>query len=324
MFDINLDIDLSQLKNKSILITGASGLLGIYFLSSLKSIQKEYNIKVYAWVKNDIDYHYKDFFKDFILIKNDITDIEHFNYLPNFDFIIHSAGYGQPGKFLSDKIKTIQINTTSTIQLLDKLNENGKFLFISTSELYSGLDVISIDENQIGNTNTNHPRSSYIEGKRCGESICYSSNKNVKIARLSLAYGPSTKKGDARVINSLIEKGIKNDNINLLDGGESIRTYCYITDIIEMMWNIFLHSTEILYNVGGISTVSILELAEMIGKNLNKEIILPNTINELIGSPKVVNMSIDKYIKEFNKKEFVSLEDGLIETIKWQKDIYEN
>jgi len=323
MFDIKINVNLSDLKNKSILITGASGLLGLYFLSSLKLIQKKYNIKIYAWIKNNIEDYYDSFFKDFYIIKEDITDIKIFDSLPNFDFIIHSAGYGQPNKFLNDKIKTIEINTLATINLLNKLNEDGKFLFISTSELYSGLNNMNINENQVGITNTNHPRSSYIEGKRCGESICYSSNKNVKIARLSLAYGPGTKRGDARVINALIEKGIKNKNIQLIDKGESIRTYCYITDVIEILWNIFLHSNEILYNVGGVSTLSILELSKIIGEYLDKDVKITST-NSLVGSPMIVNMSIDKYMKEFNKKDFVSIEKGIIETIEWQKTIYEN
>jgi short-subunit dehydrogenase len=112
-------IDFNQLKNKSILITGSSGLIGIYLISCLKRLQKELNIKVYSWNKSEIEEEFKYFFDfDCNIINEDITDISQFETLPTFDYIIHAAGYGQPGKFLENKIKTIQINTSSTIELI--------------------------------------------------------------------------------------------------------------------------------------------------------------------------------------------------------------
>lgn len=320
-----INIDVSKLKNKSVLITGASGLIGVYLLSYLKSKQEEYSIKIYAWCKGQIDEIFLPLFNNCELIIGDITDKILFKDIPMFDVIIHSSGYGQPTKFLSDKIKTIELNTLSTIWLFEKLDKNGLFLFMSSSEIYDGLDEYDIPEEEIGNTNTNHPRSCYIEGKKCGESICHAyieQGINVKIVRLSLAYGPGTKKGDTRVVNSLIEKAIKNDTINLLDGGGSIRTYCYVTDVIEMMLNILLFSKHHTYNVGGTESLSILELSYIIGGFFNKNIYVPTIANELKGSPKIVSISIDRYLDEFNKSNFVLLEEGLKNTIDWQNKLY--
>lgn len=330
-------IDFEQLRDKSILITGASGLVGIFLIASLKQIQKIYNIKIYASIKNDIDPKFSEIFKDCIVFEEDLSEINEYVYnlypinvgsisatSPKFDYIIHAAGYAQPNKFLDDQIKTIKLNTKTTIGLLNRLKSNGKFLFISSSELYSGLDCENITENQIGITNTNHPRACYIEGKRCGETICYSYlNKgyDVRIARLSLAYGPGTKKGDNRVLNSLIQKGLDNDEIKLMDSGDAIRTYCYITDVVEMLWNVLLFGKETLYNVGGNSKTTILELAQLIGKNLNKQVSTPEVSKELMGSPKLVNISSERYLSEFKKNDFVSLQDGILKTIEWQKQL---
>jgi len=319
-------IDFEKLRNKSILITGSSGLLGIYFVSCLKTIQKEYNIDAYFWIKSDIDSNFKSFFDfDCHIIKEDISDLKAFDSLPMFDFIIHSSGYGQPDKFLEDQIKTIQINTTATINLFEKLNPNGTFLFLSSSEVYNGLDKFSVSEDEIGVSNTTNPRACYIESKRCGEAICHiqkNMGKDVKIARLSLTYGPGTKPFDTRVVSSLIQKSILNDSIELRDRGEAIRTYCYISDVIEMMWNIILHGKEVTYNVGGNTTFSIFEMANIISTKTNKPILLPETSKTLTGSPKVVNINIDKYISEFNKTSFIALDEGLNNTILWQQHIY--
>ena len=317
------NIDFSSFKDKKVLITGASGLVGIHLLSTLKKIQKQYNITIYTWNKNENNL-FSDFFVDCEKIVSDITDLSVFEKLPKFDFIIHSSGYGQPGKFLLNKIKTIEINTISTIKLLEKLDDNGTFLFISSSEVYNGLFKYNIHEDEIGNTDPFHPRSSYIEGKRCGESICNiyrESGKNVKIVRLSFSYGPGTQYNDTRVIGSIIDKGLNNDYIELSDDGRALRTLCYITDAIEMIWNILLHGKQFVYNVGGVDTLSILELSQKIGYILNKEIKLPKDNNGLIGNPKLVNLSLNRYFNEFGKKQFVSLNEGLLNTINWQKNI---
>jgi len=318
-------INFSDLKNKSVLVTGASGLIGIYLISCLKMVSESLNIKIFAWIKSDIEKEFKTIFEGCEIIQEDITQNKIFDTIDEFDTIFHCAGYGQPGKFLQDKLKTILINTNSTINLFNKLKPNGKFLFVSTSEIYSGLNYENIEENEIGNTNTDHVRACYIEGKRCGESICYSfidKGYDVKIVRLSLAYGPGTKKDDHRVMNSLIQKGILNNEINLLDDGSSIRTYCYITDAIEMFFNIILFGKKEIYNVGGNSQISIFELAEMIGKKLNKTVNKSTNSTTLEGTPKVVNSSIKRYIEEFGKKEFISLEKGLDFTINWQQQLY--
>jgi UDP-glucuronate decarboxylase len=319
------NIDLSKFSNKSVLITGASGLIGLYLLSIIKKKMYEFNIKIYTWNKSNIESIFEPIFTGCETIISDITDVNCYKSLPKFDFIIHAAGYGQPGKFMNNKIKTIEINTISTKLLLDHLNDNGSFLFVSTSELYSGIETLDVTEDMIGTTNTTHPRSCYIEGKRIGETICNIYRENgidVKIARLSLAYGPGTRDGDARVLNSLIEKSIKNNSIDLMDSGSAIRTYCYITDVIEMFLNILLNGNGFIYNVGGISKLSILDMAHKIGEYSNKVVNVPEFDNQLLGSPKTVNISIDKYIKEFNKINFVTFDDGLSRTIDWQKKIY--
>ena len=319
------NIDFSQLRNKSILITGASGLIGCYLASCLKLVYKKYNIKVFLSHKNDLSHEFKEVFDfDYVDLQGDIMDI---SLDEKMDLIIHAAGYGQPGKFLDNKIKTIEINTTATINLFKQLKSNGKFLFVSTSELYSGNNANSITESEVGLTSTDHSRACYIESKKCGEAICYAYkelNYDVKIARLSLAYGPGTKKGDHRVLNAFIEKAIKENSINLLDEGQAIRTYCYITDVIEMFWNIMLNGKNTVYNVGGYSVTTILDLANTIGGMLNKEVFTPTKSKELKGSPKRVNISTELYKKEFNKNTFVSLNEGLKNTIEWQKLLYKN
>jgi len=94
-----------------------------------------------------------------------------------------------------------------------------------------------------------------------------------------------------------------------------------MTDVIEMFWNILLHGKDTTYNVSGFSNSSIKELADSIGVKMNKQVIIPLLSNSLAGSPKIVNISSEKYINEFNKKEFINIDEGLGNVIEWMKHI---
>jgi len=323
-------INFSQLKNKTLLITGASGLVGTYFLASLKNMieNKKIKIKVHAICQSNPEPYWKEIAKNknINVIQGDLTNDSFLQTLPNVDYIIHAAGYGQPGKFLTNPIKTIKLNTTVTMGLLEKLKPKGKFLFISSSEVYSGLDKPPHHESEIGTTNTDHTRSCYIEAKRCGEAIVFSARGQgieAKSARLSLAYGPGTRKDDKRAINSFIGRALTEKKLELLDGGEALRTYCYITDAIEIMWHILLFGKENIYNVGGVSRTSIAKLAKIIAKNIKIPVTIPKLKKQALASAPVdVRLNLSKIRKEFNKKDFVSLEDGVKKTISWQKELY--
>jgi len=197
------------------------------------------------------------------------------------------------------------------------LKPGGKLLYLSSSEVYSGLPYPPFSENQIGNTSPSHPRACYIEGKKCGETICMAARRkgiDAKIARVSLVYGDGTKKGDSRVLNQFIEQALTNKRIELRDSGTAKRTYCYISDAVKMMWKILLDGKSDIYNLGGFSTVTIAELARIIGKLTDSEVIIPKNVqNGMVGAPKDVRLDMNKVLNEFDMKieDFVDLKDGL-------------
>ena len=319
-------IDFLNIKNKTILVTGASGLVGVYIVSCLVKLKNNLNLNIFCCIKNKPTKEFAEIFNQCNLIVSDITDENVFNELPNFDYIIHSAGYGQPLKFLEDELKTIKLNTSTTLSLFKKLKVDGTFLFISSTEVYSGLNDFNILESSIGNTNTDHPRCCYIEGKRSGEAICHIYSRkgyNVKIARLGHTYGPGVKKNDKRVLNSLIDKALIDKKISLLDDGSSIRIFCYISDVCEMLLNILLFGKDITYNVTGNEELSILQLSKIIADKLNVSVDIPFISANLTGSPSIVNASNQKYLNEFHKEKFIKMENGIVNTIEWQKLLLE-
>lgn len=293
------------MKTKKLLITGAYGLVGS---NICKVLERDYPEIEITREKSSVAYE-------------DIDDTFRLQWGGDFDYVIFAAGYGQPQMFSKEKVKTIETNTTDLINTFRRLNRDGKFLYVSSSEVYSGAKA-PYKETDIGTTTPQHPRACYIEGKRCGEAICMAYKEqgyDVKIARLALAYGPGTKKGDTRVLNQFIEQALTTGRIEVRDDGSAVRTYCYVDDAVHQMLNILFKSKDVVYNVGGKSTWSIANLAGYIGNILGIKVTFGSASS--IGAPDDVRLNMTRTLSEF-PMELTTLDEGLKRTIEYQKELY--
>lgn len=323
----NIQIDKkNSVKNKSFLITGASGLIGsnlVAYLDFLNKNQKA-NISITAitrskmtnWMPKSkkITYLHYDLSRNKLLTST------------KFDHIIHCATYGQPKKFLQHPIETVKLNIDTLIHLLDlAMKTNSTFLCLSSSEIYGEADKkhIPTDESYWGNVNTLSDRAIYAESKRLAETICYHYSKltPVKIARVLIGYGPGVRYDDMRVIPEFIKKAQQNGILTMMDDGAAERTFCFIADTIEMLLNIMLGGKELVYNVSGNETVSIKQLAEIVGSINKANVKYPELQKKIEGTPQRSAISNKRYRAEFNKKSFVSLKKGLEITSEWFRNI---
>jgi nucleoside-diphosphate-sugar epimerase len=324
------DLDLIWFAGKKILITGASGMIGFYLLKCFEYLMNNQQGPRELWaISRSGEYPEMLFLNDKIKLKQmDLCDSYAINSLPLFDGILHAGGYAQPSVFLKNPLSTIAVNTNATMSLIHRLNSTGKFLFFSSSEVYSGSNKFPYKESDIGTTNTLHPRASYIEGKRCGEAIINSSRDQLNLdalsIRLSLVYGPGTKKNDKRVLNSIIDQSIGSGRIKLLDSGSAVRTYCYITDAIRMSLIVMTKGVNPIYNIGGNSEVTIRQLAEKIATITKSKLEIGKEDKPLEGAPLRVQLDLTKTLDLFGTNNFIGIDEGLFRTVEWNKERLRN
>lgn len=323
-----LPINHELFQNKTVLITGASGLVGTYILAYMVFLIKSgVQIEVYAQIFSEPPPHMLEIINDVVvkIVQIDLSDINNYVQLPDADVIIHSAGYAQPLVFMSNAIATMHVNISATMALLQRLRPKGSFIFISSREVYSGLTHSFFCEDDIGTTTPYHPRASYIEGKRAGEAVCNAYRtqgvRTISI-RLGDIYGPGTRKHDKRAINSFIEKALCNQRIDLLDAGKAMRTSCYVSDALEMIIKITCYGKQAVYNVGGHTFTSIAELAGSIAKIIGVPVVLPPNETQVAGASKMAQLDLNRVETEFGKSEYIDLEAGLERTISWQRKLY--
>jgi UDP-glucuronate decarboxylase len=317
------------LKNKEILITGATGLLGQYFiaffLKALESKNRPKNITILhkSKIPNYLSFLKKN--RSFKLFKLDLSK-EKIPQNRKYDYIIHLATYGQPKKFLNDSLKTFFLNSSLIKDLTFLIKKNGIFLFLSSSEIYFGLKK-KPKENDIGKINTEMERAPYIFSKLSGETflnICKKKyNLNAKSVRLCLAFGPGNKKNDNRVIYELIKNGLIKRKVVLKDGGKAMRSYIYILDAINMIINIMFFGKYNTYNVGGNKLISIEQLGLEISKILNCSFKASKSKKKNFSAPQLASVDTELYKKEFGAIKYKDFKTSLKKTIEWQKFLYE-
>lgn len=316
------------LSEKSVLITGASGLIGANLALYLDWLCRTFGTKINLTLQsksgffpflNHIFTHPPSF------VSADLTQIERIGELGEFDFIFQLAGYGQPGKFMADPIGTMILNSQATQRLRGLANE--RFLFAGTSEVYSGYVGPSPTELNVGNTSSLHPRAPYIVSKLYGEVITnlrLSEFSNVgNTARISLAYGPGVRLSDQRVMSDFINMGINSEQVSMADSGSRERSYLYVSDAVELLTGIAIEGSGGIYNVGGTSNVTIRTLGQLIAEKLGVSF-LAGEDSGVDSSPQSVSISMTKTLELLGDFEFIPLEYGLDRAIEWHRGLHES
>lgn len=328
--------DLHNLSDKTLLVTGATGLIGSNIIKYLLD-QKEIKCKIIALVRN-VD-KAKNIFKENIdnieLIVGDVTDrvcISNIN--EKIDYIIHAASFTSSKQFVDNPVEVIETSINGTVNLLELARKNNVmgFVYTSSMEVYgTPADDTKIAETHNTDINTMDTRASYPESKRMCESICraYFSEYNVqtKVARLTQTFGEGVSYNDGRVFAEFARCAIEKYDIILHTKGETKRNYLYTSDAVNAILTILIKGKAgEAYNVANEDTYcSIYEMAEMVaGECAGNEIkvIVETTENiRQFGYAKTLHMNLDcTKLRELGWEAQVGLKEMFERLIKYMKE----
>lgn len=341
--------EFKTLAGNSVLLTGAGGFLGYYFIRSIlswndKNSTKKITLYALSTFRSGIPNWIKKIGKrtDLILLKKDITT---FKLAKNqkLDYIIHAASIASPTFYRRHPIETINANVQGLYRILNYLvaREKTKFpvkglLYFSSSEIYGDppSEYIPTSESYRGYVSCTGPRACYDESKRFCETLCVNyahvHNLPIKSARPFNNYGPGLKITDRRVIPDFAKNILENKDIVMYSNGSPSRTFCYITDALVGYIKILVKGKKgEAYNIGvdkpeitvhGLA----LKMSEIGKKELNfsgKVQIKQNNDQEyLTDNPQRRCPKIQKAKKELGYNPKISLEEGLKKTLFWYKE----
>lgn len=281
----NSNISLEDLKDSRVLVTGATGLIGVSLVRALLCANRvrNLNLQVLALIRNKEKanriYRKLTNRKDLIFLQGDVN--QKISAQLKVDYIFHCASITSSNTMINSPVETILTSIDGTKNVLNFALENDcrSFVYISSMEMYGSFAETNnnVTETELGYINPLSVRSNYPESKRLCENMCIAFWSEyglpVKIARLSQTFGAGILSGENRVFAQFARSAIEGKDIILHTKGESEGNYCYTRDAIMGLLLILLKGKNAeAYNVANPEThTTIADMAKMVCQKFGNE-----------------------------------------------------
>ena len=271
----------SYLDNKTVLITGAKGLIGSGLIKwiLLQNEMKGVKTKVYASTRNPEDIpEYIENEDNIIYIQygteNDLDE--------RIDYIIHTASPMGNKNHMQYPVETFKTNVEGTQMALNVASKNKgcSMIYLSSEDVY-GLpadDTPAISEDMVGAIDSLNLRSCYPLGKKAAEFLCYASSEeydiNVKIIRMTVIQGLFQKYDEARVVNELVRCVVENKDFVMRTDGMTKKCMLYSLDAFAGIFTVLFKGEKgQAYNASNPETfITVRDLAHHVVERFNPNI----------------------------------------------------
>ena len=287
-----------KLNGKTILVSGATGLIGARIIALISTLRNDFdaNVRGIGLYRNKSKLR-----KKMSIISEGIEfvcwnmDDDQEPNIGHYDAIVHCAGISGGKKMhLKDPRKFFTTNIGSTQKLLDYNVKHNKapFLFVSTYEVYGDVQQETpFKENYPCNLDTFEVRSSYAEMKRMSEMMCcmWSSQFDFKSysVRLTSTFGEGVEYDDPRFFAEFARCIIEERDIILKSSGGTVRSYLDADDAaIAMLYVIANGHNGNAYNLTNMNNaISIRDIAnrmiKVAGSNIQLKFDIVGDVSKL-------------------------------------------
>ena len=197
-------------------------------------------------------------------------NISNFTYVAGaLDGVLHFASPASPIDYLELPIPTLKVGALGTHNALGLAKaKQARFFLASTSEVYGDPLVHPQPESYWGNVNPIGPRGVYDEAKRFAEALTMAYHRfhglDTRIVRIFNTYGPRMRPRDGRVVSNFIVQALKGEPITIYGDGSQTRSFCYVDDEVEGIYQLFHRGDPHPMNIGNPVEHTVRALAELI------------------------------------------------------------
>ncbi len=250
-----------------VLITGAAGFLGSHLCD--RFLREGHEV---VGLDNFITGHPDNIAhltgnERFSFLRHNISE---YTYVAGpLDGVLHFASPASPIDYLELPIQTLKVGSLGTHNALGIAKAKGaRFFLASTSEVYGDPLVHPQVESYWGNVNPIGPRGVYDEAKRFAEAITMAYHRfhglDTRIVRIFNTYGPRMRPRDGRVVSNFIVQALNGEPITIYGDGSQTRSFCYVDDEVEGLYQLFLKGDANPCNIGNPDEYTVKQLAEIV------------------------------------------------------------
>ena len=318
------------MKNKKILLTGVTGLLGSWLAEELLdkncdltglALNQDLNFLINSKkINNHLDIHYFD-----------ISDEEKLNKIFNkdYDLVIHLAAQTQVGHAIDNPVFTFKSNIQGTWNILDLCRVNNIPIVVASSDkAYGESDVLPYEETF--NLNGQFP---YEVSKSATDLLCktYKTTYNLNVATLRCGniYGGGDLNWE-RLIPGVIRWLINNEQPILRTNGTFKRDWVYVEDVVQAYIGVgdALMDSNIkvsdAYNFSSRDYLSVSDIYEKLVYKFSDDFIDPLIQEKSEFEIKDQYLSSKKINDELGVISQFDIDKGLEKTVSWYKSYIKN
>lgn len=274
-----------SLFGKSILITGATGLIGSGVTDLLHCLNtvKNAGIRILIAARNR-----RRVAERFYEMEEgrDYTFVQYDALLPvetneHADFVIHGACNASPAAYVSEPVEIMESNITGIGNLLKYAadEKSQRVLYISSSEVYGQkTDGKPYSEEDYAFLDILNPRAPYPSSKRAAETLCvaYGLEYGVDsvIVRPGHIYGPAVTPSDNKATAQFTRNAVAGEPIVMKSAGTQLRSYTYFLDCASAILTVLIKGENgKAYNISNPdSVITISQIASCIAKAAGMQI----------------------------------------------------
>jgi len=261
----------SELDNKTILVTGASGLIGSFLIYALldRNIRYKSNIHILALArdKKRLRNKYKQYGWVDIMAQDIANPIKYKNPI---DYIVHTACDVQPKTASGNPVGICKTILEGMLSVCDfACEKKAKVINLSSINVFGEAQHQEpFTDDMPVRIPLNDSTFVYHEGKRMSEMICasYSAQQDMdySVLRPGRVYGPTMNTDDSMVLSEFLLNAATGHDLTLKSSGNQRYTYVYVADVISAIFYLMLLGRRKNYNCGEGTEIERRNLGEIV------------------------------------------------------------
>ena len=313
------DNELSNLKNKEILVTGGCGFIGSEIVKQLSQIGA--SVTIIDNLSSGKE-KYIQGLSNVKLITADLLDNDAVrSAVKDKEYVISNAAlpFIPDSYYLPKKFFDVNVNATISLALaIIKEKKTKRFVHISSSEIYGTARYIPMDE-----SHHTTPQSTYAVSKLAGERVVFTMHKEHNLPAVIIrpfnSFGPNITQ--PYIIPEIIRQMMKGDVIKL-GNLNAKRDLTYVTDTARGIILSLVKEGIVgeVINIGSQRSFSIRELVSLISEIMDKKVSIeidpsrfrPYDVDTLI-------CNYERATKLLGWKPEITVKEGLEKTVEWAK-----
>lgn len=212
-------------KKKTILITGGTGFIGSAFQSKIADKKDKYKlVSIGRGAKENINLD---------LSNHKLSDVVK-EIAP--DIVCHFASGTNIARAEENKEKEFKdtvLATKKLLQIISKLNQKPKFIYLSSQAVYGQPEYLPVDENHSTN-----PTTYYGESKLQIEKLIVNSGIDYAIFRVSSVFGQNQDYKKSGVIAKFVNKLKNNESPFVFNSFDLICDFIYVNDLVKAVYQL--------------------------------------------------------------------------------------